>query len=154
MQVACYAVPNWRTHRLPKIRLMTKFLRMTEYRKTWAESLRSAGKHAEANELDKAYEGSFLHWRWETIAVAYKELQRLMFIFTYAFNYIWGATQEPELVADFCKYAHDTELLAHITAMKPPLAIMESTRKWGTWCSCGPLDSKELSIPRASATSG
>eukprot|EP00972_Heterocapsa_arctica_P076126 11228986-Heterocapsa_arctica.AAC.1 len=76
VESCCESVEDW-TSKLPKLRRLTKFLRIKDYRLTWARSCRGVGNNEAADALEAAFNANFLHWRWETIAEVLSDAARL-----------------------------------------------------------------------------
>jgi hypothetical protein len=72
-------VSHW-PRRLRQLRSLTKFLRIYDYRYVWAKALLKIGRKDLADELLKPYLGSFVQWRWETLALVVVEIGRIGFI--------------------------------------------------------------------------
>lgn len=63
--------------RLRRLRELAWFLKIRDYRVSWSRALRRAGLWREADEVAKHFEGSFVHWRWETFATVLAKICRL-----------------------------------------------------------------------------
>ena len=76
LKTCCYELHNWPA-RLKTLRSLTKFLRVADYRHVWGHAIKRVGEHEQAEQLFRSFEGSLLHWRFETLPQVVTELCRL-----------------------------------------------------------------------------
>lgn len=117
---------------------------MDEYRYSWSRTLRRVGFVEAALALERPFQGSFLHWRWETLATVCAEITRLRWVLEQFFQAnIFGPLEDSTLLGGVQELLADGSFLVWTETMGGILAIAERARKWGSWCPCHAPDSKE-----------
>jgi hypothetical protein len=147
---ACQLTSRWAS-RLTKLRVLVRFLKVTDYRFVWGQALRIIGCDQEATELEKNFKASFANWRWETIAQAFMEIRRVGRLgLQYFDSDIFGKVQDTELLRSVDAVFSDHEFIHWVSVLAFPLQLAECARLWGTWCSCHDfqdLDDRKAACP-------
>lgn len=143
VESACSSIPSW-PEKLHKMRKLTKFLRIDDYRYAWARCLRRAGLDSEATMLEQRFAGSFLHWRWETLVMVCSEISRLRHILRDYFQpHMFGELEDSSLLGDLSDILRDDGFLVWVAKLAELLGLAEAARRWGGWCSCCPAGHNE-----------
>lgn len=139
---ACTSLRHWHD-RLQQVRQVVRFLKVTDYRYVWSQSLSRVGLFAAAAEVKQNFEASFAAWRWETIAVAFLEIRMLRWVCESFFDAaVFGKLEDETLLRTVSAAFSDHEFMMWIEILSVPLGIAEEARLWGTWCACHDIHSE------------
>lgn len=87
--------------------------------------------------MGQPYKGSFLQWRWETLAEVLSSIVRLLPIFRRFFQpEHFGKLEDKNLLAEVTLLSTDLEFLAWCEQLHQAVQLAEVARKWGTGCCC------------------
>ena len=138
---ACESIDDWALQ-LSRLRRVTKLLRIDDYRLAWSAALRRAGHATEADSLKARFRGSFLHWRWETIATVCSEVTRLRQVFVDFWDpSLFGHLEDVSLLNDVTAAIKAPHFLVWAERLSEILDIAEVARVWGNCCACHPQTS-------------
>ena len=82
------------------------------------------------------FSASFAHWRFETVARAFRKLLELQPLAPYFSASLYGRVQHTGLLAEVVEALGSPELWSQLVALNRTIALLEEARQWGDACSC------------------
>lgn len=133
---AAASLPRWPVIQ-KHLHTIVRFLREEEYRFAWADFAERYGSLEDAEKLRAPFLGSFVQTRWESILVAFVEVDRVASAFHRSFDVaLFSSVKDAALVREVQAIKHNKWFWAFVQEFSGVSSILLEALFWGFGCAC------------------